>query len=88
MGNFLKESRIEAGLSQRDVSQSLGYPTAQVISDWERGVRSPPAIMLRKLVKLYQLPVEQLFELILEERTALLKGKVRSDLGLKRVGRK
>ena len=86
VGDFLKESRIKEGLSQREVSQYLGYPTAQVISDWERGVRSPPSIMLKMLVKLYAVPMEQVFTLIMDEKTALLERKVRADLGLRRVG--
>ena len=75
--SFLQEARVRAGLSQKDVALELGYQTAQVVSDWERGVRSPPANCFRKLVKLYGVPVEQFFELLLEERKAILERKLR-----------
>jgi transcriptional regulator with XRE-family HTH domain len=83
LGDFLQEARIKAGLSQKDVADTYGYKSAQVISDWERGVRSPPANVLRKLVKLYRVPLDKFFDIILEEKTAILERKLRKSLGLK-----
>jgi transcriptional regulator with XRE-family HTH domain len=82
LGAFLHESRIRAGFSQKEVADKFGYKSAQVVSDWERGVRSPPAIVLKKLVKLYDVPVEKFFDVILEEQTRLLERKLRKKLGV------
>ncbi len=70
-------------MSQKEVSDLYGYKSPQVISDWERGLRSPPAKMLKKLAILYQVPMETFFELILEERTKILENKLRRNLGVK-----
>lgn len=83
LGSFLHKARLKAGLSQKDVSDLFGYKSPQVVSDWERGLRSPPAAMLKKLVDLYHVPMETFFELILEERTAILERKLRRSLGFK-----
>jgi transcriptional regulator with XRE-family HTH domain len=83
LGHFLQEARVKARLSQKEVSDNFGYKSAQVISDWERGVRSPPANVLRKLVKLYRVPLDKFFDIILEEKTSILEKKLRKSLGLK-----
>jgi len=80
---FLQRSRTHAGLSQKDVADAFGYKSAQVISDWERGLRSPPGIALKRLVKLYDVPIETFFEIILEEKTLILEQKLRANLGVK-----
>jgi transcriptional regulator with XRE-family HTH domain len=85
LGTFLQDARVKAGYSQKEVSELFGYKSAQVISDWERGLRSPPAIIIKKLVDLYDVPMETFFELILQERTAILERKLRKNLGLKKA---
>lgn len=42
VGKFLKTKREKAGKTQRDVSDVLDYDTAQFVSNWERGVSTPP----------------------------------------------
>lgn len=65
LSDFLKEKRIAAGLSQRDVADKLGYSTPQFISNWERGVSHPPISALKKLGDLYKISAEELFEITL-----------------------
>lgn len=50
IGKFLREARERAGLSQRHIAVRLGYASAQFVSNWERGIASPP---LKSLGKLY-----------------------------------
>lgn len=64
---LLKSKRVAAGLSQRDVSNKLGYSTPQFISNWERGVSSPPVKELRTIAKLYRTDADALFEVVLTE---------------------
>jgi transcriptional regulator with XRE-family HTH domain len=82
LGKLLQTSRVAAGFSQKDIADKLGYSTAQVVSDWERGTRSPPMIIIKKLAKLYRIPVEDLFEVLLIERSAILELKLRKELGI------
>ncbi|MGZ3651016.1 MAG: helix-turn-helix domain-containing protein [Bdellovibrionota bacterium] len=85
LGGFLHDARVKAGYSQKEVSKLFGYKSAQVVSDWERGLRSPPGDMLKKMVVLYGVPMETFFELIMQERTAILERKLRKSLGLKKA---
>lgn len=65
LADFLKQKRVTAGLSQRDVADKLGYSTPQFISNWERGVSHPPISALKKLGELYKISAEDLFEVTL-----------------------
>jgi transcriptional regulator with XRE-family HTH domain len=53
LGCYLKELRKQAGLSQKDVSQSFAWTTAQFVSNWERGRMTPSRGVLRELIKMY-----------------------------------
>lgn len=66
LAEFLKQKRVTAGLSQRDVADKLGYSTPQFISNWERGVSHPPISALKKLGELYKISAEDLFEVTLD----------------------
>lgn len=59
--NLFKKFRRDAGLSQRHVSDHLGYST-QFISNWERDVSNPPISVLPKLAKLYNVDKSLLFD--------------------------
>lgn len=71
-GEFLKQSREAQGLSQRDVSDALGYNTSQFISNWERGLSLPPIPVLRKLAKVYNVDAEVIFNAILEAQVEMV----------------
>ncbi|MEK2647425.1 helix-turn-helix domain-containing protein [Bdellovibrio sp. BCCA] len=60
IGEFLKQKRIAAGLSQADVAEKMGYSTPQFISNWERGVSHPPINALKKLAEIYTIPYRSL----------------------------
>lgn len=73
-GHHWKTLREKAGLTQRDVSEALGYSTPQFISNVERGRCRFPVEKLGKIKKLYKLSANQIVDLILnEERQGLLK---------------
>jgi transcriptional regulator with XRE-family HTH domain len=83
LGSYLKARRIAAGLTQHDVSSQLGYSTPQFVSNFERGLCSPPLNALPVLVRLYEMNPEELIDLILRYqeqilRQALLVDKKRS----------
>lgn len=73
-GNQWKNLREKAGLTQRDVSDQLGYSTPQFISNVERGRCRFPVQKLPKIKKLYRLSADQVIELFLsEEKVNLLR---------------
>jgi transcriptional regulator with XRE-family HTH domain len=84
LSKFLKDKRESAGLSQKQVADKLGYTTPQFISNWERGVSSPPLKTLKKVGELYHVSADELFKVTLE--TTLQQ--VTQDLKRKFYGRK
>jgi transcriptional regulator with XRE-family HTH domain len=68
-----KNLREKAGLTQRQVSDSLGYSTPQFISNVERGRCRFPVQKLPRIKKLYRLSTDQMIDLVLSEEKALLK---------------
>jgi transcriptional regulator with XRE-family HTH domain len=63
----LKKARAKAGLSQREVSNALGYSTAQFISNWERGVSTPPVSGIHRIARVYGIAAQELFEHLLAQ---------------------
>jgi transcriptional regulator with XRE-family HTH domain len=73
LGEYLQTMRTKAGLTQREVSLALGYSSAQFISNFERGIAVPPLKKLKVLVKMYDMPVETIMDMILDaEREIML----------------
>jgi transcriptional regulator with XRE-family HTH domain len=84
LADFLRDKRIESGLSQMDVARKLGYTSAQFVSNWERGLSSPPIHTLRKLSELYNIPPDTLFDTTLKTMIS----QVTKDLHKKFYGRR
>lgn len=73
-GQHWKQLREKAGLTQRSVSDALGYSTPQFISNVERGRCRFPVEKLAKIKNLYRLSAKQMIDLIIEEeRQGLVK---------------
>jgi len=69
IARLLKKKRIEAGLTQAEVAEMLGYTSSQFISNWERGLAKPPAFMLKSLAKIYKMDAKVLLDMLLESVT-------------------
>lgn len=82
LSEFLKAKRIAADLTQMDVARNLGYSSAQFISNWERGLSSPPIDTIKKLCSLYSVKIEDLYEIVLEVSIE----EVKRDLQMKFFG--
>ena len=54
---YLRQKRLEAGLTQLDCAKLLGFSTAQFISNWERGVAKPPLKSVKKVAEIYNLDI-------------------------------
>lgn len=81
LGFYLSSMRAQAGLTQREVADALGYSSGQYVSNFERGIAVPPLNKLNLMVKMYGLSVEHLCELIVEaerKRLALFFAKTKA----------
>lgn len=79
LGEYLQEMRVRANLTQKEVSDSLGYSSAQFISNFERGISSPPLKKLRQLIAMYRMPVDKVMALILEGESEFLRTALKGD---------
>lgn len=82
LSDYLKEKRVDSGLSQLDVAKVLGYSSPQFVSNWERGLVSPPLETIAVLIDLYKLSAGEVIERIMNET----KGYLESQLGRRRKG--
>jgi len=52
VSQYLKNCRLAAGLTQKYVAKKFRWTSSQYVSNWERGLSSPPLRRLKKLCKL------------------------------------
>lgn len=77
--HFLRDARVEAGFSQQDVAKRLGYASPQFVSNWERGLSSPPCHVLWQLANLYRVSAEALYDLMLQETLDRIESDLRDQ---------
>ncbi len=77
LASFLKEIRKNAGLSQKEVADTLGYKSSQFVSNWERGLSSPPLTTLRRLARLYRIAENEMFSRIRDIAVRELEDELR-----------
>lgn len=79
LGTFIKEKRLRKGLSQAELAEKLGYASPQFVSDWERGVSSPPMKKLPEISKELSVNLNTLFDLLVELATSQLKESLNEE---------
>lgn len=60
ISNRFKLARLNAGLTQRDVHQKLGFISYQALSQYEKDLRIPSNKVLYELPKLYDVSLDYL----------------------------
>ena len=78
LNDYLRERRIQSGLSQLDVAKKLGYASPQFVSNWERGLVTPPIETIGVLADLYEIPMGQVVDRILNETRTYLESELKS----------
>jgi transcriptional regulator with XRE-family HTH domain len=87
LGAYLRLARERAGYSQADVAARLGMSHFQSVSQWERNASgSVPIPSLRKLVEIYDLPMQEVYEVLLKFQTARLENKLEQRFFAKQAG--
>ncbi len=67
LSHLIKLNRKKVGLSQKEMSEKLGYTSSQFISNWERGVSSPPMDKLLEICNILEIPQNQIVDSIMFE---------------------
>lgn len=79
LGSFIKEKRLKKSLSQAELAEKLGYASPQFVSDWERGVSSPPIKKLPEISKVLSVNINTLFDLLVDLATMQLKENLNEE---------
>ncbi len=69
---YFRDKRIEAGKTQSELAEQLGFSSAQIVSNWERGICAPPMASLKTLIKILKLDPEEVTDVITEENRRFL----------------
>ncbi len=79
IAKFLRQNRLNVGLSQGDVARGLGYSTSQFVSMWERGCALPSVQTVSRLVDILNLNVQQVTRLYLLDSRESLEEAFKKD---------
>ncbi|MES2525555.1 MAG: helix-turn-helix transcriptional regulator [Bdellovibrionota bacterium] len=79
LGSYLRIARENAGLSQGDVAKKLKLTQFQSISQWERNASgSVPVKTLLKLVEIYDLSINEMYDVLLKYQSRRMEEKLES----------
>lgn len=67
LSKAVKEQRIKVGLSQLKVAKAVKYQTAQAISNWERGLSTPPLTHIGLYAKALKKPSNWIIGLMVDD---------------------
>lgn len=81
MGQELRRLRLKADLKQKEVAELLGYSSPQFISNWERGISSPPVKTLKQLAGIYNTNPDKLFQSLRNAVVEQMKTEFESSVG-------
>ena len=73
--NYLLKAREMKGLTQKELAAKLGIASAQLISNWERGLCTPPLKKLQPLTSILGVEFEPTFELVMKYKTEVARQK-------------
>jgi len=60
IAELLREGRARKNMTQFQVMQHLGFKSMDRISKWEHGTAEPSAVNFARLIKLYNIPIEDI----------------------------
>ena len=79
LAKYLKEKRMASGKTQKEVAVVMGYTTPQFVSNWERGLISPPLSSISKIAELYGLTDSEIRKKLEEVVLAALKRELKTS---------
>ena len=81
VGEFLRERRIELGLTQAQITQALGYVSLNSVSNLETGREGLPAKRIYAWADILQLPRDAFFRFVTGEAETMETGKTSGAAG-------
>jgi transcriptional regulator with XRE-family HTH domain len=76
ISEIIRNKRENLGLTQADLGKKLKYH-GQFISDWERGVSTPPVKALKKLIKVLGADKDAIISALLADYRNNLEGHLK-----------
>lgn len=78
LGSYLKQGRLKADLSVEEAAARLGFRYPLNILRWERNeISTLKLATLRKMIRLYKLDAEVVFDLLLQLRLRRIEDKLK-----------
>lgn len=77
LGGMLRVRREQVGMTQRQLSDALGYSTAQFVSNWERNKAPVPSRSFRRISQLLGVPMREMVDHATRDYRHELNQKVR-----------
>jgi transcriptional regulator with XRE-family HTH domain len=68
---------MQKGLTQKDVSDAFGFTTSQFISNLELAKSPPPPQVLKKLVKMYGMRMDEVLKVVVKEEESFWRSQLR-----------
>jgi transcriptional regulator with XRE-family HTH domain len=87
IGTFLKDVRVRRNMTQADLAKKLGYTTSQFVSNWERGLCSPPLNSIPEIATILgisQKEIREMMNLILEQTRQELEKRLFKKKSMRR----
>lgn len=75
LSDYLLKARESKGFTQKQLAKKLGIVSAQLISNWERGLCTPPIKKLNKLSAILSIEFDPTFELVMKWKSLQAKNK-------------
>lgn len=76
LGTYLKEKRAEIGMTQAELSKALNRVHSQFISNWERGLCTPPGHCWEDLIQILKLSRKALVDVMLRDSRTMIEAKI------------
>ena len=77
IGAYLRDKREGANLSQFELAKKLGLKSAQMVSNWERGLCGPSFKNLVKTAHICKISETELLEELMNEQRVLFKKQLK-----------
>ena len=75
IGHKIKQKRINAGMTQEQLSLKLGV-SAQSVSKWETGITMPDIALLPDISEAFGISIDELFDLTNEQKLKRIESKI------------
>jgi transcriptional regulator with XRE-family HTH domain len=76
LGAFLRQKRIDSGLTQAELASKVGDVHTQFVSNWERGLCAPPGHSLQRIIDILKLNRDHLIGVMLEDSRVEIMSKI------------